>query len=1753
MSNEMPSDVIWQRSRDVIYDWHSARTAPIQQLSRMLAQTSQEYADRFLVELVQNGYDANDPATTTGRVHVVLDETEGENGTITVANTGRPFTKSNFVALASLGLSDKGPGEGIGNKGLGFKSVFQVSDSPQVFSQSLFGSTPSYFEGYCFGFANDANFESLVPDPVERARAKDEISRYLLPVPLEVTVQQEGIARCAQEGFATAIRLPLKSMGALATARDRLQMLADSTTPLLLFLDRLEAVTIVHKTESGELKTRMTRQAKPSSVMPDIDAFEVNLGECGNFLVFSQEVDHETVRDALTRSIDAGHIDERWQNWKTDARVAVALRMEDVPTKGRYYTYLPLGEVSVAPCAAHVHAPFFVSLARTGVNLNIDFNAALLDGVANLCAQVALSLAETETFAGLRASTDLVTWSDQLERLVAAFDGIGVPLAGAPVVAALPRPSGIRAPLDRSRHWKWDTTKVLTAIWLSEVLDIATIDDRLGSERIVKLDKLVSELTGANLTPKDEELGEWAELRAAALLKDPWNHEMWMEFYDDVAFVWAGRSEKLVGKRLILDDSRKLQLAGGRRAQPSAKQGPALFFFPQRGVHGEEQVDDALDIQLPNQLRRYIAFTQHELTWYEGARATRAREFFSQLVRRYTTTDVLDEIEELLAREPSDSVFDAALKLVARLEGKVGSDKARLDGRNLRVPTDSGWIDARIVHFAPAWGTPAARLLDECIQAGGPTTPELAELSKRMLLPPEKWLPQNADIGKWTNFLVRIGVKDGLQPEPASRSNLRMIGQSWRPDHIAVRLNLNGAQCEAFVSMSPRPNGFQDYPHTEYVNLQPFWRLPGQAEFTHMTGRVRRQYAQLVLRMLSTNGTAQLTAPVRRVNHIQDQVTFWPTPLAAFAYSESWLPVRRSGDEEFVQPNEAWYFDDDGHTPVWAPVVSPDFARLIDPRALEALESLGLRRWRDSRNAPELLAEMSQLVDLGQVGSNPGRAFLRTCEDAWRDLASESPEREVSRMPPRAVVRSGDRVRSIDLNAAESSLYVDDGSNPQHIRALLAAGAAVLVARHEDGQRIASLLRQNAAADVRTLNSVQLEILVDGLPFIPNSEDVTAVHVVGEWLIPLVQTALEFRTSSFTRHYPESLRAASDAVRTLRVRPAHSMSVVVDGRPLPKSDRSDDAILVAIDDMPTVILPNVSLRDPWRVAENISRPIAELVRAPELGSVLFQAIVRIERMDSGLTTDSIGPSDIASSLDLNRADVEDAVALVRVALDEVALRYALAIHAVHGHDSAELVGSAQRASSTEAEFLRMIGDLGLKKQHWLEAVQNAPDYRTLRDLLALPFADFNEALICFGFASLADPDAQRMRFDDFLHLQRRAIGDLMRAAFLSTFRAAGDLRQYVSLQALPGLEPDPSWIETVEIPTEDQMWERVTEWLTEHNVQECDEPFGLVPVEDLRAENTRLIREFVTDGTPRVRAWCQTHTAIPHTCWSPTGSQPMVDWASGRGILDFERLETLRIIDELIANSMWPSGMPRTLDLSSLGLNGDQITEERDRETREHLEHQRDRITFDIDGQRFGSDPEDLVRLMDAIRSSIGSDFTERSGEAALGAPPSEYQRSRSAGRSPIRITGRSEGLTPEQSTIIGFAGEVLAYEWLLGEFPTSEVYWASGYRDYVFGGTEGSDVLGYDFRVATPTRTMYFEVKSTSGDALQFEMSPGEEDFARSLRRRSDLSVLFVRNAQQPSAATVLSLPNPFSRSGTDHYRRSGSLRLSFRLAEES
>ena len=96
-----------------------------------------EYFGRFLIELLQNARDAWRKANPENLDGVLRIHLGGEAPALTVCNQGQPLDASVVLySIGKFGESTKPQGEGIGYKGIGFKSVLEVTHSPEVYSRS---------------------------------------------------------------------------------------------------------------------------------------------------------------------------------------------------------------------------------------------------------------------------------------------------------------------------------------------------------------------------------------------------------------------------------------------------------------------------------------------------------------------------------------------------------------------------------------------------------------------------------------------------------------------------------------------------------------------------------------------------------------------------------------------------------------------------------------------------------------------------------------------------------------------------------------------------------------------------------------------------------------------------------------------------------------------------------------------------------------------------------------------------------------------------------------------------------------------------------------------------------------------------------------------------------------------------------------------------------------------------------------------------------------------------------------------------------------------------------------------------------------------------------------------------------------------------------------------------------------------------------------------------------------------------------
>lgn len=356
-------------------------------------------------------------------------------------------------------MSDKTIGEGIGNKGIGFKSVLQICGAPEIYSVLPDGSP-----GYCFRFAKPADVPDLVGgNPVQTQQVLYELSLYSLTVSADST--PERVLKLWGEGYSTVIRLPLHG-DAQGLVQERLSDLAAPDAPVLLFLRRLQAMTIGTELDGAVSHTVLTRDPRPAvgiigdfdaeivklekvsqtvtrdprpavGIIGDFDAGTVKRESGPEFLVVSRSVGPDDISDAVREAIDNHRLDLRWAEATSTVEVSIAVPYGAGDARaGRCYTYLPLAAKAPSPFSGHLNAPFFTNLARADIDTSHPLNSLLLTSAAGLSLDAAQAMAAWPDDAAAAGVLDVISWDPEyISLLVDSAQHTGVPPSCAPTNA----------------------------------------------------------------------------------------------------------------------------------------------------------------------------------------------------------------------------------------------------------------------------------------------------------------------------------------------------------------------------------------------------------------------------------------------------------------------------------------------------------------------------------------------------------------------------------------------------------------------------------------------------------------------------------------------------------------------------------------------------------------------------------------------------------------------------------------------------------------------------------------------------------------------------------------------------------------------------------------------------------------------------------------------------------------------------------------------------------------------------------------------------------------------------------------------------------------------------------------------------------------------------------------------------------------------------------------------------------------------
>lgn len=356
------------------------------------AQVAHDYRGRLIYELLQNADDAFlGQASDDDRVLFRLTDTE-----LWVANTGRAFSDDDIRGLCGLGASSKAGWEGpkrasIGHKGLGFKSVLEITEAPEAYSTTV---------AFQLGKVHARHAVEALWQREGRGTVKDVPA---MRFPVASFEQDSAWLALRKQGYNSAFRFPFKPASP-AKLRQRLaeQLLALPMSSVL-FLKHVEDVII--EVEARDI-SESRRWLLERSRVADSGTVERCSGLTGPGLY---QVDLlEEARDELHRywvahnsevSID-GHREglsgPAWDGVEI-AEVSVAVRVDDDPripvADRRFHVFLPTQEP--AACSLLVNGAFVTDLSRKHVQVSAsdaDYNAHLIRRAADAFRDLLLPL-----------------------------------------------------------------------------------------------------------------------------------------------------------------------------------------------------------------------------------------------------------------------------------------------------------------------------------------------------------------------------------------------------------------------------------------------------------------------------------------------------------------------------------------------------------------------------------------------------------------------------------------------------------------------------------------------------------------------------------------------------------------------------------------------------------------------------------------------------------------------------------------------------------------------------------------------------------------------------------------------------------------------------------------------------------------------------------------------------------------------------------------------------------------------------------------------------------------------------------------------------------------------------------------------------------------------------------------------------------------------------------------------------------------
>ena len=327
----------------------------------------------FIFELIQNAEDNTyeECAPYPPYISFRLTKTDpigipGSDGALIIQNNEFGFTCHNVDAICAVGLTTKKKAQGyIGEKGIGFKSVFRVTENPHIFSNGYHFCLPKRDEQIGLGY--------IVPQWIDTLPEGLDFSQTLIILPLTK----------ADFGY------------------DKIkEMLRDIEPEVILFLSKLKEIRI--ETDTGADWTIL----KDDDARPEV-AVVVEGSKQG--LAFSDTDDFLVCSRTFDKPADISH-EKREKIESRDVSIAFPLN-ENSRSLGKIFAYLPIRSDINFPFL--INADFILTSSREEIQEE-DWNRWLIDCVADLVVAEFLPLLKERELLSVSFLEALAGWLNNL-------------------------------------------------------------------------------------------------------------------------------------------------------------------------------------------------------------------------------------------------------------------------------------------------------------------------------------------------------------------------------------------------------------------------------------------------------------------------------------------------------------------------------------------------------------------------------------------------------------------------------------------------------------------------------------------------------------------------------------------------------------------------------------------------------------------------------------------------------------------------------------------------------------------------------------------------------------------------------------------------------------------------------------------------------------------------------------------------------------------------------------------------------------------------------------------------------------------------------------------------------------------------------------------------------------------------------------------------------------------------------------------